>query len=214
MTQDEPLAGDAVKAWRQGKRRELLLLRAALTPEERARKSEQVLSRVLAGWDRDEFLSVKGRIVGAYWPFRGEVDVLPLLDEVRRRGGEIALPVVVGRGRPLEFRRWQPGDPMHHGVYNIPYPAREDRVEPDLLVVALLGFDPACYRLGYGGGYYDRTLVAAARKPFTIGIGFELGRLATIHPQPYDVRLDRIVTEAQVLTRVTADPSGAARARS
>lgn len=212
MSTEKQLAGDELKAWRQAKRRELLGLRAALTPEERAQKSELVRNRVVDGWDRGELPSPEGRIVGAYWPFRGEVDVLPLLDEVRRRGGEIALPVVVGRARPLEFRRWQPGDPMHHGVFDIPYPVRENRAEPDLLLVALLGFDHACYRLGYGGGYYDRTLAAAARKPFTVGLGFELGRLDTIHPQPYDVALDCVVTEA--LTPGIAGPSVAAKVQS
>ncbi len=140
-------------------------------------------------------------MVGGYFPFRGEIDVLPLLAEVQRRGAEIALPVVMGRAQPLAFRRWVPGDPLVAGVYGIPYPAREDRVEPDLLLVSLLGFDPACYRLGYGGGFYDRTLRAATTKPFTVGLGLEQGCLPTIHPQPYDVALDCTVTESRLFGR-------------
>lgn len=192
-------ANEAVHLWRQARRRELLRARAALTPEERARKSKQAEGRALAAFDDGRLPALAGRVVGGYFPFRGEADVLPLLDEVLRRGGEVALPVVVGQARPLEFRRWRPGDPMNLGVYDIPYPAREDRVEPDLLIVALLGFDAACYRLGYGGGYYDRTLAAVVQRPCTVGIGFELGRLPTIHPQLFDVQLDCIVTEKTVL---------------
>ena len=109
--------------------------------------------------------------------------------------------MVVGKGLPLVFRLWKRGDAMEAGVMGIPQPARDSRVEPEVLLVPLVGFDSGCYRLGYGGGYYDRTLAAARKKPVTIGIGFELARLATIYPQPYDVPLDFLVTEDGLFSR-------------
>ncbi len=204
LLEQESLSPEKVKAWRQARRRELLGARTALAPEERARKSEQAVSRFLRAWDDGSRPALAGRIVGGYFPFRGEVDVLPLLHELLRRDAFVALPVVPGPAQPLQFRRWKPGDAMSRGVYDIPYPACEDRVEPDIMLVPLLGFDPACCRLGYGGGYYDRTLAAAAKRPFTIGIGYELGRLPSIHPQPYDVALDCIVTEGGFFGRDSA----------
>ncbi len=189
-------APEAVHAWRRARRRELLEARTALAPHEHARRSAEVVSRVLTAFDQGSLPGLGEKTVGGYFPFRGEINILPLLAELPRRGAAVALPLVTGPAQPLAFRRWRPGDPLKHGVYGIPYPAQEDRVEPDLLLVALLGFDPACYRLGYGGGFYDCTLAAAARRPFTVGIGLEMGRLGTIHPQPHDVALDCIVTES------------------
>ena len=196
-----PFSPEAVKAWRQARRRELLAARMALAPDEHTGRSAEVVSRVLTAFADHRLPALRGRTVGGYVPFRGEIDVWPLLHEVLRRGADVALPVVVGAARPLRFRRWRPGDPMEAGVYGIPYPARGDWVEPDLLLVALLGFDAAYYRLGYGGGFYDQTLQAATGRPFTVGIGLELGRLLTIHPRPHDVALDYIATETGLFGR-------------
>lgn len=90
---------------------------------------------------------------------------------------------------------------MVDGVFGIPYPAESHVLAPDTLVVPLVGYDDCCYRLGYGGGYYDRTLAVAEPKPLSIGIGFESLRLETIWPQPYDVPMDYIVTEAETIRR-------------
>jgi hypothetical protein len=109
----------------------------------------------------------------------------------------LALPVVVQKAAPVLFREWWPGIPMANGIWNIPVPAAGDPVAPDVLLVPVVGFDRQNYRLGYGGGYYDRTLAAATR-PRTIGVGFELARIATIHPQPHDIPMDFVVTEAGV----------------
>jgi 5-formyltetrahydrofolate cyclo-ligase len=106
----------------------------------------------------------------------------------------LALPVVIAKATPLIFRPWHPGAPMARGVWDIPVPASGEPVEPDTLLVPLLGFDAEGYRLGYGGGFYDRTIAAMAIRPRTIGVGFACGRLSTIRPQPYDVRMDVIVT--------------------
>jgi hypothetical protein len=103
---------------------------------------------------------------------------------------------VVAKGQPLEFWAWHPSAPLRRGVWDIPIPVERLVVRPTALLVPLVGFDDAGYRLGYGGGYYDRTLAVMRPRPLTIGIGYELGRLATIHPQPHDIQLDAIVTEA------------------
>ncbi len=191
-----------VQAWRRAKRAELLRARGALSHEQHERNSRAVMDRLLS-----EFAGFAAGVVGAYSPFRGEIDPGPFLQRVFARGGAAALPVVVSRDLPLVFRLWEPGDAMELGAMGIPHPARDRRVGPDVLLVPLVGFDERGYRLGYGGGYYDRTLAAAHKKPVTIGIGFELARLGTIHPQQYDVPLDFIVTEDRVFGSGKADPS-------
>jgi 5,10-methenyltetrahydrofolate synthetase len=104
--------------------------------------------------------------------------------------------VVIRKGWPLEFRRWRPGEALERGFWNIPVPANGPAVLPDVLVAPLVGFDGEHYRLGYGGGFYDRTIAAAQNHPQVIGVGFEHCRLPTIYPQPHDIRMDAIVTDA------------------
>ena len=133
---------------------------------------------------------------------RGEISLLDLAAEHVTRGGQVGLPVVVGKAAPVEFWRWWPGMSMRRGIWNIAIPATREPVEPDALIVPLVGFDAALYRLGYGGGYYDRTLQRMAPKPFCVGIGYQAGRLASIFPQAHDIPMDLIVTDEQVYSRV------------
>ena len=99
----------------------------------------------------------------------------------------------------MAFRRWTPQTRMVRGDWNIPVPPPDsDRVLPDITLAPLVGWDGEGYRLGYGGGYFDRTLAAARPPPFTIGIGWQSAQLATIKPQPHDIPLDAIITEAGV----------------
>ena len=128
-----------------------------------------------------------------YWPFRGEHDLRPWLARAIERGATGALPVVVEKSAPLELRAYRPGDPLERGIWNIPVPARGDVVIPDIVIAPLVGYDAAGFRLGYGGGYYDRTLAALPRKPLVIGLGYALGRLATIYPQPHDIAMDLVI---------------------
>jgi len=144
------------------------------------------------------FTSSARRVVAFCWPYRGEVDVRFAIRRFRDSGAVAALPEVQGRGRPLQFRQWWPGVAMMPGALGIPAPKGTDLVIPDAAFVPLVGFDGASYRLGYGGGYFDRTLAALARKPLTVGVGTEAARLPTIHPQPHDIPMDFIVTEAGV----------------
>ncbi len=123
---------------------------------------------------------------------------MPVIEAALERDVRVALPVVIAKGKPLEFRIWRPGDRVTAGVFGIPFPADGPTVVPDLMLIPLVGFDRAGYRLGYGGGYYDRTLAAAVPRPATIGVGFELSRLESIGPEPHDVAMDWIVTEAGI----------------
>ncbi len=190
-------------AWRKQKRSELLELRTSFAGEDRVHAEEKVLDSAYS-----LLRSSGSRVAGFYWPFRGEIDVLPLMHRFLADGGTVALPVVTGRGQPLSFRVWEPGVRMAAGVFGIPYPAESRTVLPDTLVVPVVGYDDRCYRLGYGGGYYDRTLAVAEPKPLSIGIGFRSLRLETIMPQQYDVPMDYIVTEAETIRRATEDGAG------
>jgi 5-formyltetrahydrofolate cyclo-ligase len=146
-----------------------------------------------------ELVQKAGAALGFYWPFKGEFDPRPLARTLHRWGVRLALPVVIARAQPLIFREWSPGAPMTPGVWNLPVPTQGEPVSPTVLLTPLVGFDGCGYRLGYGGGYYDRTLAAATPRPMAIGVGFEASRLETIHPQPHDIPMDMIVTEQEIL---------------
>lgn len=180
-----------LRLWRKRLRAQLLQTRAALADKEREEKNNLILERI-----KENFLEkLSCSLVGIYWPIRGEVDVRPLVELIRRGGGTAALPVVVGKAQPLVFRVWREGDTLRKGAYEIPEPEHGPAVEPDILFVPPLGFDADCYRLGYGGGFYDRTLQAVQKKPLTIGVAFEVARLDSIRPQSYDKPLDYVMTE-------------------
>ena len=135
-------------------------------------------------------------VFAGYWPIQGEWDPLPYLTRTFAAGGAVALPVARRPAGPLEFRLWTPDAPMTAGLWDIPHPANGAVVAPSALLIPLVGFDGAGHRLGNGGGYYDRTLAPLTPRPFAIGVGFELGRLASITPQLHDQPMDLIVTEA------------------
>jgi 5,10-methenyltetrahydrofolate synthetase len=140
----------------------------------------------------------KGRVVSAYWPFRAEPDLRPLLRELRDNGARVALPIVVAKGQPLIFREWLAGTKLARGVWNIPYPEDGPEVVPEISIAPVVGFDGGCYRLGYGGGFFDRTLASLAEQPRCIGVGYALQRIPTIHPQPHDIPMVAVVTEEGV----------------
>jgi 5-formyltetrahydrofolate cyclo-ligase len=137
--------------------------------------------------------------LGFYWPIRGEPDLTPaitawLQEDPKRQAG---LPVITGE--VLEFAPWAPGVPMESGAHGIPVPARVARMSPQLLLIPCVGFDGVRYRLGYGGGYYDRTLDKLSLKPVTVGVSFECGRVNSIGPQPHDMRMTLVITEDGVI---------------
>ena len=143
-------------------------------------------------------------ILAGYWPIQGEWDPLPYLRRAMAAGGAVALPVAARPAAALTFRLWTPDAPMTAGLWDIPHPVAGAAVTPSALLIPLVGFDGAGHRLGNGGGYYDRTLAALTPRPLAIGVGFELGRLATISPAPHDQPMDVIITEAGAFDQQTS----------
>jgi 5-formyltetrahydrofolate cyclo-ligase len=179
-----------VTQWRKAERRRLVKERLAMNSEVRRRHADQIAAGL------EEIVGkVRGVIVSAYWPFRGEPDLRGFMAGVSNRGGQCALPVVIERGKPLVFRAWSPGEPLAKGVWNIPVPATPQEVVPSIVIVPVVGFDRACYRLGYGGGFFDRTLAMMKHSPLKLGVGYGQQALLTIHPQPNDIPMDMVITE-------------------
>jgi 5,10-methenyltetrahydrofolate synthetase len=190
---------EELQRWRAERREELIGRRLAATPEQRREWSERITRQLL-----DAFPLLRGGVVGFCWPYRGEFDPRFAIRRLRESGARAALPRVVARGAPLQFQAWWPGAPLRRGVLGIPVPDGTEPLQPQALLVPPVGFDARGYRLGYGAGYFDRTLAAAVPRPLAIAVGFELSRMPTIHPQPHDVPMDFVVTEAGV-HRVGAD---------
>ena len=188
-----PVRQDAwtdVARWRKAERKRLLDARVALDAKARHASAERMASAL----DRTVG-KVSGRIISGYWPFRGEPDLRNWSIRIVERGGRIALPVVIRKGWPLEFRVWSPGDPLERGIWDILVPSRGPSVQPDVVIAPLVGFDDAHYRLGYGGGFFDRTLAVMPKRAFVVGVGYATSRIPTIYPQPHDIPMDAIVTD-------------------
>jgi 5-formyltetrahydrofolate cyclo-ligase len=157
--------------------------------EDRVRRLEAIVEAWIEG--RPE------TVIGAYWPIRGEPDLLGLLGAwaLAAAGRAIGLPVIDPATSQLGFRAWYPGAPTRADQYGIPEPDGTRWVEPELLLVPCVGYGPGGVRLGYGGGYYDRTLAAASARPFTMGIAFSLAFVPDLLPAAHDVPLDGILTD-------------------
>ena len=182
-----------VMQWRKSERERLIAKRMTTSVEQRLVNTGKIAAEL------DKFIGdVQGLTVSVYWPFRGEPDLRTWMDNISQRGGHSALPVVIERGQPLVFRRWKTGEPLARGIWNIPIPAAGADVVPDIVIAPVVGFDSQCYRLGYGGGFFDRTLAALKTKPRIIGVGYQLSFIPTIHPQPHDIAMDVVVTELGV----------------
>jgi 5-formyltetrahydrofolate cyclo-ligase len=187
------MTGAGAAGWRKAERARLIAARLDIDPQTRTAASRAIAAS-LAG----RFPPGSIALVGGYWPIRGEYDPIPYLRRVIGAGGEVALPAVVASRAALEFRPWTPDTRMAPGRWDTQHPAEGPAVTPVALVIPLVGFDAAGHRLGYGGGFYDRTLAALDPRPLAIGVGFELGRLPSIAPAAHDQRMDVIVTEAGV----------------
>jgi 5-formyltetrahydrofolate cyclo-ligase len=192
---DDPQQAIDVARWRRAERKRQLQARMALDAATRAERGHRIAAQLeaLIG-------DVAGMTVSAYWPMRGEPDLRPLIERIAARGGRSALPVVVQRGRPLAFHGWAPGERLERGFWNIPVPAGGEPIEiPDVVIAPVVAYDNGCYRLGYGGGYFDRTLAQMRERPRVLGVGYAEAAVPTIFPQWHDVPMDAIVTELGVI---------------
>jgi 5,10-methenyltetrahydrofolate synthetase len=146
-------------------------------------------------------------VIGAYWPIKGEFDPLPalhrwkedgeLIDEPQPR--RIGLPVVDKVHKTMRFHAWYPGCPMEEDAYGIPKPKDTEVIAPTLLFVACVGYAAGGYRIGYGGGFYDRMLATLQPRPFTVGLGFAPAFLPDFEPEPHDMPLDAILNDNGVV---------------
>ncbi|MGX0975736.1 5-formyltetrahydrofolate cyclo-ligase [Roseovarius sp. MBR-51] len=196
----DPLATDPEQArdvarWRKAVRGRLRGLRAALSMADR-QEIGRALSEHLRAVLQEKFNGARGKVLSCYWPIKGEPDLRDLMVEWHAGGVLIALPIVEVKAAPLVFRRWTPETQMVRGDWNIPVPPPEaERVIPDITLAPMIGWTEDCYRLGYGGGYFDRTLAALDPRPVSIGIALGSALIETIYPQPHDIPLDMVVTD-------------------
>ena len=178
------------------------LVNQRLNLPDRLARAER-LQQVLRFWLVDK----PDTVIGAYWPIKGEFDALPalhrwkedgeLLEQPQRR--RIGLPVVNKQHKTLSFHAWYPGCPMEEDAYGIPKPKDTERLTPTLLLVPCVGYGPGGYRLGYGGGFYDRTLAALQPRPVTVGLGYTVGYLDDFEAQAHDMPLDAILNDNGVV---------------
>lgn len=161
-----------------------------------------LLQRVMRVW----LVNRPDTVIGAYWPIKGEFDPLPALFRWQEAGLEedaqgaarhrrIGLPVVNKIDRTLTFYSWYPGCPMEEDAYGIPKPKDTELIVPTLLFVPCVGYAAGGYRLGYGGGFYDRTLASLQPRPFTVGLGFTSGFVDDFEPEAHDLPLDAILND-------------------
>lgn len=196
----DPLATDPQQAadvarWRKAERARLLAARQETTAEQRNGMAG-ALAAHLDALIAERVGTVTGRVISVYWPIKAELNLRFWMNALHDQGARVALPVVEEPGQPLIFRHWTPETRMERGHWKIPVPpATAQALIPEVTLAPLVGWDEAGFRLGYGGGYFDRTLAALSPRPFVIGVGVQSARIATIFPQPYDIAMSVIVTE-------------------
>jgi 5-formyltetrahydrofolate cyclo-ligase len=196
------LSVDDLKLWRKAERDRLVSAREKLDAATLALYGKRIDAHL---WRAFPGLAAAKLVF--CWPIRGEYDARRLAQRLREAGAVTALPVVVAPRQPLVFREWHPGVGLAGGPLGIPYPVDSELVVPTAMLLPMLGWDDAGYRLGYGGGFFDRTLASLANKPVVIGVSYELARMTTIRPQDWDVPMDWVVTERGTYRR---DPDGLA----
>lgn len=187
-SEKNPANPDAIRACL---RRECIAARQAMPAAQRA-AHETRIQTLLWEW----FVPRPVGSVGFCWPIRAEVDCRPLILRLLAIGWQAAMPVVVERDAPMQFRAWYPEVPMTRDPYGIPVPRSAEVPSPSVLLLPLVAYDAAGYRLGYGGGYFDRTLARCEARPVTLGIGYALSHVDSICPAAHDIPLDAVVTEA------------------
>lgn len=165
--------------------------RAALSDSDRAEAA-----RIATHHFFDSIAYAPEDVIAGYWPIRDEFDCRPILTRLLDGGQAVLLPVVLGPDAPLDLRLWESHEPLYEAGFGTLAPSDlARRAAPDLILTPLLGFDSTGTRLGYGGGYYDRTLASLAKKPLLVGLAFAVQELPTIPREDHDVPLDAIITE-------------------
>jgi 5-formyltetrahydrofolate cyclo-ligase len=182
--------GDVIR-WRKAERERLIGARLELSADYRAAQTSAIAA------DLNLLIpTVPDTMVSVYWPIKAEPDLRSWMRAMSERGVRIALPVAIALGQSLVFREWRPNARMARGLWMIPYPADGAEVVPSVVIAPLVGFDKDCFRLGYGGGFFDRTLAGFDATALVIGVGYPCASIPTIFPQPHDIRMDWIVTGA------------------
>lgn len=184
----DPGTARDVARFRKAERTRLYAIRKSV-PLDLRKRMAATISETL----QDEIGAVSDRTIAVYWPIRGELDLRGWMNEIHAKGATVALPVVVERQQPVEFRLWDPDCRMRRGDWNIPVPENTKAVIPDLVIVPLLGVDENRFRLGNGGGYYDRTLARLPATTVAIGVGQEFSKMNTIFPMPWDIPMNKVV---------------------
>jgi len=177
-------------------RREASARRDALPPDARQAAAEAIAARPFP------LAIAPGTIVSGFMPMNTEINPLPLMRKLAGQGARLALPVMAGRGKPLIMRAWVSGEPLSAGVWGIREPEPEAaEVNPDILLVPLVAFDRAGHRIGYGGGYYDRTIaqLRARKAVIAVGLAFATQEVPAVPTTPRDERLDLVLTEREVI---------------
>lgn len=174
-------------------RREQIAAREALPPLDHALRSAALETHLA-----ELLVRLRPRVLGFCWPIRGEFDCRPLVTQLIAKAARACLPMVTEPDAAMDFREWRPDSAMLIDRYGIHYPATGAALLPDVLLMPVNAFDGLGFRLGYGGGYFDRTLAAMTPRPLAIGLGFERARVASTQPGPHDIALDAVVTEAGV----------------
>lgn len=170
-------------------RRTLLSLRNALAADQRALFDRHLADKILQWWRTEKPASL-----GVYWPMRGEPDLHPAYTELHGAGVQLALPMIVGDNAPLQFVTWTPGEELRKDRFGAGIPVADNAlIQPQALLIPCLGFNADCFRLGYGGGFYDRTLATEPR-PRTLGVAYAFAEV-DFAAEVYDIALDAVVTE-------------------
>lgn len=185
----DPVEAMDVARWRSAERQRLISARRAVPANESSQLTRDVIDEI-EHW----VVPGPGLKISVYWPYRGELDLRQEMRAWHEKGARVALPAVVGKHSPMVFREWHPGCEMERGALGIPVPAKGVEITPNVVIAPLVGFDRHCYRLGYGGGFFDRTLATLTPRPFVIGIGHPRLQIPTIYPQPHDIPMDLIIT--------------------
>lgn len=179
--------------WRKELRNRLLKERCAVDTATHSAWSNAIERSLEVG-----FSGLKGLKIGICWPYLAEFDARPFATRLIEYGSTLALPVVVKPKSPLEFHHWHPGMEMVTGVYDLPIPAQSNLVIPEALLIPVVAIGGQGDRLGYGGGFYDRTLAALPKKPVCIALAFEISRVLSTEPQQHDILMDFVVTETGI----------------